>query len=101
MFGTSVIQLPSNYTGGQLVVYHKLECMEFDFGGPVGCANIHYAAFYADCQHEIKPVTKGCRLCLIYNLMYKWTNPSSAPADYQEIVSTIVSSMTKWTKFLR
>jgi hypothetical protein len=27
-----------------------------------------YAAFYADCQHEVKPLESGFRLCLTYNL---------------------------------
>lgn len=30
---------------------------------------VKYAAFYGDCPHEIKPVTKGYRLCLTYNLV--------------------------------
>jgi len=28
-------------------------------------------AFFADCEHELKPVTKGFRLALIYNLIMK------------------------------
>jgi hypothetical protein len=28
-----------------------------------------YAAFYADCCHEVKPVTSGYRICLVYNLI--------------------------------
>ena len=31
MFGILVIQLPSNYSGGQLVVYHQSKSMEFGF----------------------------------------------------------------------
>ena len=71
--------------------------MDFDYSGPVGCNNFHYAAFYADCQHEIKPVSKGYRLCLIYNLVYRGTGECPAPANNQRIVSTIVSSMREWT----
>ena len=96
MFGTLVIQLPSNYSGGQLIVYHQSKSMEFDFGGPIGCTDIHYAAFYADCQHEIKPVTKGYRLCLIYNLVYRGSGNCPAPADNQQIVSSVISSMREW-----
>ena len=96
MFGTLVIQLPSNYTGGEVAVYHQSKSMKFDFGGLVGCNNFHYAAFYADCQHEIKPVTKGYRLCLIYNLVYSGSDKCPVPADNQQMVSDIISSMVEW-----
>ena len=98
MFGTLVIQLPSNYTGGQLVVYHQSKSEEFDFGGPAGCTAIHYAAFYADCEHEIKPVKTGYRLCLIYNLVYKGPRPSNCytPPDNEQNVSVIIRSMQEW-----
>ena len=98
MFGTLVIQLPSNYNGGQLKVYHQSKSMEFDFGGPMACSNFHFAAFYADCQHEIEPVTKGYCLCLIYNLVYRGCGNCPSPANNWEIVSSIVSSMKEWVE---
>ena len=40
-----------------------------DFGGRAGGPfRIQYAAFYADCEHEVRPLKKGYRLCLVYNL---------------------------------
>ena len=54
MFGTLVVQLPSDYSGGQLVVSHGGKEKVFDFSGIKGCTNFHFAAFYADCQHELK-----------------------------------------------
>ena len=67
MFGTLVIQLPSDYSGGELIVKHRGEEKVFSFSGLQGSTNFHIAAFYADCQHEIKKVTAGNRLCLVYN----------------------------------
>lgn len=29
---------------------------------------LSYAAFYADCEHEVRPVRSGYRLCLTYNM---------------------------------
>jgi len=29
---------------------------------------IRYAAFYADCEHEVKPILSGTRIALVYNL---------------------------------
>ena len=101
MFGTLVIQLPSNYTGGKLIVYHQGKKSEFDYSGLDCCSNSYFTAFYADCQHEVKKVTEGYRLCLIYNLMYQGLDECPAPADNQKEVSTIVSAMKKWVKDIK
>jgi hypothetical protein len=29
-------------------------------------SELAFAAFYADCEHEIRPVTHGARVCLTY-----------------------------------
>ena len=96
MFGTLVIQLPSYYSGGKLIVYHQEKKSEFDYSGPGCCSNYYFTSFYADCQHEVEKVTKGYRLCLIYNLMYQGLDECPTPADYQTRVSTIVSAMKQW-----
>ena len=98
MFGTLVIQLPSNYSGGELTVHHRSKEESFNFSGTGGCTNFFYAAFYADCQHELKPVTKGYRLCLVYNLVYQGSGDSPVPADNEESVSTVVSAMRRWSE---
>jgi predicted 2-oxoglutarate/Fe(II)-dependent dioxygenase YbiX len=61
MFATLVIVLPSSFEGGDLLVRHRgrearlaLRC-----GDPAEAA---FAAFYADCVHEVLPVTAGHRL---------------------------------------
>ena len=67
MFATLVIVLPSIYTGGELVVRHRGREVTLDMRceDPSEAA---FAAFYADCVHEVLPITSGCRLTLIYNL---------------------------------
>ena len=96
MFGTLVIQLPSHYNGGKLIVYHQGKKSEFDYSGLDCCSYCYFTSFYADCQHEIKEVTKGFRLCLVYNLMYQGLDECPTPANNQEQVSAIVSAMKKW-----
>ena len=88
--------MPSNYSGGKLIVYHQGKKSEFDHSGPDCCGNCYFTSFYADCQHEVEKVTKGNRLCLIYNLMYKGLDECLTPADNQAQVSAIVSAMKKW-----
>lgn len=69
MVATLVVVLPSAHEGGELVVRHEGQERTFDFqGGEKGAFSIQYAAFYADCEHEVRPLLKGYRLCLIYNL---------------------------------
>ena len=101
MFGTLVIQLPSHYNGGKLIVYHQGKKSEFDYSGLDSCSNCYFTSFYADCQHEIKEVTKGFRLCLVYNLMYQGLDECPTPANNQEQVSAIVSAMKKWEEDIK
>ena len=58
IFGTLVIQLPSNYTGDKLIVYHRGKKSEFDYSG---LSYYYFASFYADCQcqHEVKKLTEA------------------------------------------
>jgi predicted 2-oxoglutarate/Fe(II)-dependent dioxygenase YbiX len=68
MFGSLVLSFPSNYTGGELVMNFEGEQLIADFSSP-NDYKIHYAAFYADCDHEVKKLTSGYRICLVYNLI--------------------------------
>ena len=96
MFGTLVIQLPSDYSGGELIVKHRGEEKVFSFSGLQGSTNFHIAAFYADCQHEIKKVTAGYRLCLVYNLLYKGSKSFLVPPDNSLLVNRVVAAVKQW-----
>ena len=71
MFATLVIQLPSCHTGGTLIVSHAGDTKSFFLGaGKDAAYGCHFAAHYADCEHEITKVESGYRLALIYSLCY-------------------------------
>src|SRR5690349_11727843 len=70
MFGTLVIVLPSLHRGGELLVRHAGREVSLDLATK-DVSQLNYAAFYADCEHEIRPVKEGNRLCLIYNLVQR------------------------------
>lgn len=83
-FATLVVFLPSYYTGGELCVRHQGK--EFKYQHSLQDANeqIHplrcqWVAFYTDCEHEILPVTSGCRVALTYNLFYNGTHAPELP----------------------
>lgn len=68
MFATLLIVLPSAHAGGDLVVRHAGREATIDLSG-ADVSELAFAAFYADCEHEVLPVTKGHRVCLVYNLL--------------------------------
>ena len=61
MFGTLVLLLPSQYSGGELVVEHAGSSRVIDCAAGDDWRAFSYAAFYADCKHEIRPVISGYR----------------------------------------
>ena len=69
MVATLVVVLPSAHEGGELVVSHNGERHEIAFPGAASGFELSYAAFYADCEHEVRPLESGYRLCLTYNLV--------------------------------
>lgn len=69
MVGSLVVVLPSTYRGGAVVVVHGAERKTFRKQRRPG--DLLWIAFYADCQHEVQPVTAGYRLALQYNLRYE------------------------------
>ncbi len=94
MVATLVVVLPSSFTGGELVVRHEGEERVIDFGrAEFNPFHTHFAAFYADCEHEVRPLRTGYRLCLVYNLtLAKAKKGISAPrtAEYIEDIARIL-----------
>lgn len=45
----------------------------FDSSNALAAYVPSFTAFYADCKHEIQPLTSGYRIALVYNLIN--TNP--------------------------
>ena len=64
-----------------LVIEHDGQTKEIDFGGQNAEFKTQYAAFYADCQHKITPVTAGYRVCLIYNLAIAGKKQPAVPRN--------------------
>ncbi|KGO55244.1 Oxoglutarate/iron-dependent dioxygenase [Penicillium expansum] len=65
--GSLVVCLPSHFKGGNLVVRHEGKQVVFDWSYQ-STSTIQWAAFYSDCEHEIKTITEGERITLTYNL---------------------------------
>jgi hypothetical protein len=96
MFATLVVGLPCRHEGGTLIVTQDGETRRIDFGGAESSFNVQYAAFYADCRHEITAVTSGYRVCLVYNLAIpRQKEQPSAPLS-SHAVDTIAELLPKF-----
>jgi hypothetical protein len=95
MFATLVIVLPSAHRGGELVVRHLGREAVLDLH-PEYPSEIGFAAFYADCVHEVRPVITGYRLVLVYNLRFlAKRRPLRAP-DYRAIEAQVADLLRSW-----
>jgi len=71
MFATLLISLPSVHSGGELFIRFDGQEEKVDFSVAASNYKIPYTAFFADCEHEVKPVKSGYRVNLVYNLVQK------------------------------
>ena len=94
MVATLVIALPTAGAGGELVVRHqgREEVFAMQTDHP---SELHHAAFYADCEHEIRPVTTGGRVALVYNLMRRGDGAVGGPPDPEALVASLAAELRR------
>jgi len=97
MFGTAIINLPSQHEGGELYVRFDGKEKEIDFSDSNNLYQLAYAAFFADCEHEIKPIQSGYRICLVYNLIQKVENTKISVLSYNKQEKELVALLTNNT----
>ena len=97
MFATLIVALPSLHTGGELEIRHRgrearldLRCTDF--------SELAWLAFYADCVHEVLPVTSGCRLVLVYNLRRVGKGRLPRPPSYEYETAAIGQLLRRWSE---
>ena len=90
MFATLVVQLPSDFSGGEFVVRHGGVEKTYTLGSDdSSCSQMsHFVAHYADCEHAVREVTGGHRLALVYSLCWKG---EGAPPTSTGLSSTALS----------
>lgn len=86
MFGSLVVCLPTEFSGGELVTRLHGREVKFDWSSSPDCPKktVSWAMFFSDVEHEVLPVTQGHRITLTYNL-YSMEKPGALP--YQPPVS--------------
>lgn len=92
MVATLVVVLPSPHSGGALIIEHQGEKIRYQ-SSRAAAGKLTFFTFYADCQHEVRPVTEGYRVALIYNLILKEgadrIAPPSAALSRQALTDTL------------
>jgi len=71
MVASLIVVLPNPFEGGRLIVRHGAAKQELAFEEAAAGKTACFAAFYADCEHEVERVTSGVRVALAYNLVLK------------------------------
>ncbi|MBF5059481.1 2OG-Fe(II) oxygenase [Candidatus Neptunochlamydia vexilliferae] len=91
MFATLVLSLPSVHAGGELIVRHLGKEKKINLNPVEEVSTICFAAFYADCEHEVLPIEAGNRICLTYNLIWSSDEKSAklTPPIYDQEVAGV------------
>ena len=97
MVATLVVALPVWGSGGEIVVRHRGEEVVIDMRVDEP-SEIAWAAFYADCEHEIRPVLDGHRIVLVYSLVLSNGSERMSAPDFDEEIPKIARVLAAWRK---
>jgi hypothetical protein len=97
MVASLIVVLPNAFEGGALVVRHGEMTQSLGFQQAARGTAACYAAFYADCEHEVQRVTGGVRLCLAYNLVLKPSGEKPASGGKRDGGANVLAgSIRSW-----
>lgn len=95
MFGTLVICLPSEHTGGDVCLQHGEKLARFSTSKS-STFDTTFIAWYADITHEIEPLQTGYRWVLIYNLINESRDPYRSASAFDARIGHFVQTLTRW-----
>ncbi|KAI0795730.1 hypothetical protein C8Q75DRAFT_712221 [Abortiporus biennis] len=78
---TIFVTLPVRYRGGGLVVRNPDGMEERYYGNGSKTSDMEWTAVLSDCDHEIEPVMKGCRMTISYAVHLKTFGASGIQPD--------------------
>ena len=99
MVGTLVASLPvaGGSRGGEIAVRHGERETSLDMSDSDDPSEIAWAAFYADCPHEVRPVTEGHRIALVFNLLLR-NGGGLRAADFEEAEREMTRALSAWAE---
>ena len=75
LLGSLVVCLPQTFEGGELIVTSPQGDAEILDWAKKSTRSVQWAAFFADCTHEISPVSQGVRVTLHYHIFTERDEP--------------------------
>ena len=95
MVATLSLSLPTPGAGGELVVRHggREEVFDLNAGEP---SELSFAAFYADCLHEVRPLAEGHRVTLVFNLFLGSSGDAPGAPDYSDLATPAAECLARW-----
>ena len=95
MVATLSLSLPTRGAGGELVVRHgeREEVFDLSAGEP---SELSFAAFYADCLHEVRPLAEGHRVTLVFNLFLGSSGDPPGAPDYADLAVPVAECLVRW-----
>ena len=99
MIGTLAVVLPSTYRGGTEVIEHRGEKVTYRRTSR-SAKSLTFIAFYADCHHEVRPVTEGFRVVLLYNLLIREGGTSRLQAEDAGAIDSLAKEVATYFEAL-
>lgn len=95
MVATLSLSLPTPGAGGELVVRHggREEVFDLRAGEP---SEMSFAAFYADCLHEVWPLAEGHRVTLVFNLFLGSSGDVPETPDHSGLAAPVAECLVRW-----
>lgn len=95
MFGTFLLQIPveGGHDGGQLCIRHRGQEVTVDTSTQSTSTAFQEVMFYADCQHELKEVTRGKRCVLAFNLSWRATGADHTVGRKRKLSVNVVAGL--------
>ena len=95
MVATLSLSLPTPGAGGELVVRHggREEVFDLRAGEP---SEMSFAAFYADCLHEVRPLAEGHRVTLVFNLFLGSSGDVPGTPDHSDLAAPVAECLARW-----
>ena len=95
MVATLSLSLPAAGAGGEIVVRHGDDETTYDMTADEP-SELPFAAFYADCPHEVLPVTEGHRVSLVFNLFLDSAGRGPGAPDYSSLLAPVAECLAEW-----
>ena len=94
LVGTLIVELPYAHEGGEFVVDDGDKVHLVDWSGKANKNRVRWVALFSDVDHEVKPVTKGSRITLVYSLIRTDVPRGDAVSKARrEILRTVADNM--------